>query len=145
MTGGFFCHPKMTSESPLQPENSAMLLPPPKGWLPAKLARLLSEENCASCLGRRRLPEGNFRRIKAPESSEVPEGSPKLLFQVPLRRVAPFREVRLSFASPKIGSRWRGCFQSSLRRTIPFGRVRFQVRSRRTALLAGLASLHPEG
>jgi hypothetical protein len=46
-----------------------MLLLAPKGKLPAKPFRLLSEECRASCLSRRLFPEGNKRRISAHEKN----------------------------------------------------------------------------
>jgi hypothetical protein len=56
-----------------------MLLLAPKGKLPAKPFRLLSEECRASCLSRRLFPEGNKRHISAHEKtySEVSEDSPE--------------------------------------------------------------------
>jgi hypothetical protein len=113
-------HPKMT-QLPGRPKNRDAASAP-EGLVARQAARLLSEENCACCLG----SSLASRRSQTPHlsnSSEVPEGAPELRLGVPfrrmtpfvgepvwvlLRRTTPFREDSPPTAFPKVGSgpRW---------------------------------------
>jgi hypothetical protein len=113
-------HPKMT-QLPGRPNNRDAASAP-EGLVARQAARLLSEENCACCLG----SSPASRRSQTPHlsnSSEVPEGAPELRLGVPfrrmrpfveepvwvlLRRTTPFREDSPPTAFPKVGSgpRW---------------------------------------